>query len=92
MPYDYCVYVIEVDDDPFCVYVGQTYLTPDERLAQHCAGYKSAPSLRHARKLELRPDIYGQIGRFKTREEALSAETTLANGLTKIGYKVLGGH
>jgi hypothetical protein len=92
MAYDYCVYVIQIDDDPMHVYVGQTYLTPEERLVQHCTGYKSARSLRNANTLTLRPDIYGQLPRLKSREQALEVESRLADNLRRIGFEVAGGH
>lgn len=92
MLYDYCVYVIQIDDDPMHVYVGQTYLSPEERLEQHRIGYKSAPSLRNANTLTLRPDIYQQIPRLDTRDIALEVEARLADNLRKIGFTVAGGH
>ncbi len=92
MIYDYCVYVLQIDDDPRHIYVGQTYLSPEERLEQHKMGYKSAPSLRHASHLTLRPDIYEQLPRVKTRDEALALESRLAQSLKSVGYNVLGGH
>lgn len=90
--YTYCVYVMEIDGDPYCVYVGQTYLTPEERLKQHQDGYKSAPSLRNAVKLELRPDLYADIPRMKTRKEAEEMEYSVAKKLKDYGYIVEGGH
>ena len=92
MAYDYCVYVLQIEDNPRYVYVGQTYLTPEERLVQHLTGYKSARSIRHAKYLTLRPDIYEQLPRLKTREQVLEVEARLASSLRSIGYNVEGGH
>lgn len=90
--YTYCVYVLEIDGDPYSVYVGQTYLSPQERLEQHRNGIHSARSIRKAVKLELRPDLYEDIPRLKTRDEALKAEYDLAKKLKDYGYIVEGGH
>jgi predicted GIY-YIG superfamily endonuclease len=90
--YTYGVYVIEIDGDRWTVYVGQTYLTPEERFRQHQEGIHSAPSLRNAVKLELRPDLYKHLPRLKTRLEAEKAERDLANRLKDLGYMVEGGH
>lgn len=92
MVYDYCVYVIQIDDDPMHVYVGQTCHTPEERLEQHRAGYKSARSLSHAKKLTLRPDLYENIGRVGSRAESEELEQLLAMILRLKGYNVKGGH
>lgn len=90
--YTYCVYVLEIDGDPYNVYVGQTYLTPEERLEQHQNGIHSARSIRNAVKLQLRPDLYENIPRLKTREAALQAEYEIAKKLKDLGYIVEGGH
>ena len=90
--YTYCVYVLEIDGDPNYVYVGQTAHTPEKRLEQHQTGYKSAPSLKKAKKLALRPDIYKQFDRVKTREAAEALESLVAKHLVARGFKVEGGH
>ena len=88
----YVVYVLEVDEDPMKVYVGQTSRTREERLEQHCTGYKSAPSLRHAKSLVLRPDLYEGLPAVHTQEESLIQESLLAQSLIARGFTVLGGH
>ena len=90
--YTYCVYIIEIDHDPYYVYVGQTYLTPEERFQQHQEGIHSAPSLRGAVNLKLRPDLYEHLPKLKTRQAALKAEFDVAKRLWDLGYRVEGGH
>ncbi len=90
--YTYCIYVLEIDGDPYNVYVGQTYLKPEERLKQHKEGTHSAPCLRSAMQLELRPDLYEHIPHLKTRQEALDMEYRHAVKLKDLGYIVEGGH
>lgn len=90
--YTYCVYVIQLGDDPKHVYVGQTYLTPEERLAQHKYGYKSSGYVKNAYSIKLRPDIYDQIPRLPSRAAAEACEENLAKNLSKLGYTVRGGH
>lgn len=92
MKYTYCVYVLEIDGDPNYVYVGQTCLSPEERLKQHIEGVHSARSLRHAVKLELRPDLYKHMPRMVTRKEAEDLEFKTAERLKDLGYIVEGGH
>ena len=70
-----------------CVYVGSTYLTPEERFQQHLDGYKSN---RYAREygIQLRPRLYKNLQGFKTREQAEEAEEKRALSLRKRGYAV----
>ena len=77
-------------DDKPCVYVGQTARTPEERLEQHRAGHKSN---RYARRygLRLRDKLTANRGPFGTREEALAAESALADSLRRRGYAVWSG-
>lgn len=90
--YTYGVYVIEIDGNPNHVYVGQSVLSAEERLAQHRRGYKSAPSIKRAKRLELRPDLYDYLERFRDREDALEMEANLARDLREEGFRVEGGH
>lgn len=96
--WSYCVYVVQLDDaarpahvtDGVCIYVGQTSHTPEERLAKHRAGIRSAKSVRKY-GLHLRPDLV-DVGPFATRAEALAAEADLAKSLRDQGFHVFGGH
>lgn len=90
--YTYGVYVIELNNNPNYVYVGQSYLTAAERLHQHRHGYKSAPSIKKARYMKLRPDLYSYLERFTKREDAEAMEALLAKDLREEGFKVEGGH
>jgi hypothetical protein len=87
------VYVIELDRaagrrrDPRIpwVYVGSTARSPEERLAQHLRGYKSARLVkRHA--LRLRPDLYEDLGNFRGAKTACRAETARAGELAACGF------
>jgi hypothetical protein len=91
--YEYSVYVIELDKtkrrgtaNP-AVYVGQTALTPEQRLAQHMSGKRSSRHVRgHA--VQLRPDLYEGYNPMATRAEAESKEEWLADRLRAEGYDV----
>jgi len=74
-------------DDKPCVYVGSTAHTPEERFAQHLAGYKAN---RYARRygVALRPRLYRNYQSFETRALAEKAEGRLAERLRKRGYGV----
>ncbi|NNF27370.1 MAG: hypothetical protein HKN73_09140 [Gemmatimonadetes bacterium] len=69
-----------------CVYVGQTYLTPEERLAQHRSGKRSN---RYVRKFggKLVREFTGRI-RGATRSEAELSERWMARRLRGMGYWV----
>lgn len=99
----YRVYVIErvLPSGSRALYVGQSALTPLERLYQHAGGkrycqrcskrtYVHGPS---GTKLILRSDLARMVGRsFATRSEAERAERWLAGQLRGMGFKVKGGH
>lgn len=97
MPYS--VYVIELDDaigprknpDYPHVYVGQTWLSPDERFAQHKAGIRAS---RHVRKHGkwLRRRLYEKYNPIATQDQAKAKEAWLASLLREKGYTVKGGH
>jgi hypothetical protein len=82
-----------VDANPYmradkpCVYVGSTYLTPEERYQQHLDGYK-ANRYAHEYAIQLRPRLYKNLQGFKTREQAEAAEARRAESLRKRGYAV----
>lgn len=93
--YTYGVYVIELNNDPNHVYVGQSSYPPEQRLQQHLTG----SIVRHAAKVfrrgatgRLRPDLYSYLERLKTSREALKMEALLAQDLREEGFKVEGGH
>ncbi len=88
----YQIYVIELNNYPHTVYVGQTKYFPEIRLAQHQIGYNSASVVRRAESAKLRPDLFVHIEEAKTKEEALYLESEVAEYLKWKGYKVYGGH
>ena len=99
----FSVYVIELNrevcrlHDCTCkngkppVYVGETYLTPEERLAQHKSGYKSSKYVRDY-GLRLRPRLSRAYGPYETRAEAKDGEQRRAASLRRKGFCVFGGH
>src|SRR4051794_9667998 len=91
--YEYSVYVIELDESKRrggakeALYVGSTYRTPEQRLAQHLLGEKSSRHVRgHA--IRLRPELYEKYNPLPTRQEAESKEAWLANELRALGHDV----
>jgi hypothetical protein len=84
------MYVIELDNNPKKVYVGQSIYNPDIRLAQHISGYNSSVKVRKAKDPVLRPDLYENFGVIKTKEEARAAEMKLAEDLRHQGFTVYG--
>jgi hypothetical protein len=70
-----------------CVYVGSTYLTPEERFQQHLDGYKSN-RYAHEYAIQLMPRLYRNLQGFETRELAEAAEAKRAQSLRKRGYAV----
>jgi hypothetical protein len=94
----YSVYVIELDaaacrDGTWkgCLYVGETGLRPEERLARHKAGGRTSAGVVRRYGIRLRPDLTRGIGPFPTRVEAQAAEARLAEELRLKGYAVFGG-
>jgi hypothetical protein len=95
----YRIYVVELADaagrrrrsDLPCVYVGQTVVTPGERLAQHKAGHKASRVVRR-HGLRLRPDLYESLPILASRAAALVLEARVAAELRARGYRVFGGH
>jgi len=73
------------------MYVGQTVLEPEARYQQHAEGYKSSSAARRYHR-RLRYDLAEGWGRYKTRDEALNAEKSLAEHLRQRGWCVFGGH
>lgn len=102
----YSVYVIELSDErgPRLnprypnVYVGQTALTPEERFAQHRAGYKASRHLWKGGKgrgqwlgLWLKRRLYDRSNPIENRPEAERLEVWLAERLRRRGYTVFVG-
>ena len=87
----YGVYVIELQRLPNSLYVGQSHLSPADRLRNHLAGHKSARIVRRHGG-HLRPDLYEHLGRFARRAQAEEAERALADALRRDGFTVYGGH
>jgi predicted GIY-YIG superfamily endonuclease len=85
------VYVIQLDDDPLWVYVGQSYHSPEDRFKQHRNGIRSSRIVRR-RGRKLRPELYRHRPRYTSREQALRAEADLAAELRRRGFRVEGGH
>ena len=92
------VYVIEIDravtdidESPLPpVYVGMTGLTPEERFANHKRGHK-ASRVAHRHGVRLLPALYEHLNPM-SYDEALRAETELAEELRRRGHFVFGGH
>lgn len=73
--------------DKPCVYVGSTYLSPEERFQQHIDGYKSN-RYAHLYGVRLRPRLYRNLQGFRSRRLAEEAEAELALRLRDRGYAV----
>lgn len=70
-----------------CVYVGQTYLTPEKRFDNHKQGHKPNRYVKkHGRYL--RRKNFEKYNPIKTREKALELEEMLALKLQSKGYAV----
>ena len=73
-----------------CVYVGMTGLPPEERLANHKRGIKSASVVkRHG--VRLLPELFAHLNPMPY-EAAAQMEKDLAEDLRRAGYTVTGGH
>jgi hypothetical protein len=73
-----------------CVYVGMTGLSPEERLANHHAGYQHAPVVKRY-GLRLLPELYAHLNPMPFAA-AVRMEQDLAQDLRQAGYTVTGGH
>jgi hypothetical protein len=73
-----------------CVYVGMTGLTPEERFANHKAGFKAALVVKRF-GLRLLPKLYAHLNPMPY-EAAARMEMDLAEDLRREGYTVTGGH
>jgi hypothetical protein len=67
-----------------------TGLTPEERLANHQQGIKSASVVRRY-GLRLLPDLFAHLNPMPF-DAAVQMEMDLAEDLRRAGYTVTGGH
>ena len=71
-----------------CLYVGATWHTPEERLANHKRGHKPARRVRPY-MIKIDKDLTKEHrGQYATRDEAERVEKRLAITLRKQGYRV----
>lgn len=95
-PRTYGLYVIEINDNPNHLYVGQSWYLPEERLAQHLTGFAAFHAARIFKRSgttgKLRPDIFGHLPRYKTQAQAEAMEAQAARELKHAGFRVEGGH
>lgn len=99
------VYVIELSDDigpranpalPW-VYVGQSSLTPEQRMAQHLGGVRNGngklySTWPHRYGRRLLPELYEAEPERYCANDAKAAERELADRLRNAGYSLKGGH
>lgn len=71
------------------VYVGQTSLTPDERIRQHLGGGKTSSSAVERHFKHMLPGLYEHLN-LLTELESLRRERSLGAELRRCGYTVLG--
>jgi hypothetical protein len=76
--------------DKPCVYVGMTGLTPEERFANHQAGFKGAYVVTKF-GIRLLPELFAHLNPMPF-EAAVIMERDLAEDLRQQGYTVTGGH
>lgn len=87
------VYVIELERaagrrrDPRIpwVYVGSSARSPEQRFEQHRSGYKSSGLVKRF-ALRLRPDLYEDLGSFRSSKQACRAEQRRARELADCGF------
>lgn len=97
-PPGYGVYVIELSknanryldvpvDLPLpCVYVGQSWHSPEVRLMNHREGGVTSSRIVYYNGKGLRPDLYGHLPRVDTQDEALRLEAHHARVLAGLGF------
>ncbi len=78
------------DPEKPCVYVGMSGLPPEQRLANHKAGVKSASIVKRF-GLRLMPELYAHLNPMPFAA-AVQMEQDLAADLRQAGYTVSGGH
>ena len=93
----FALYCVELEPKPGAtsgarppIYVGQTTRTPEERFAQHNAGYRASAHVTN-RGLRLRPDLTSALPPLRTEAEALGLERWLAAAMRASGWDVAGG-
>ena len=79
------------------IYVGETSLTPEDRLAQHLSGARNRRGRLYSRKVRdhgrhLRYDLMEGLPVQYSAEASKRAEAELAERLRENGYRVEGGH
>ena len=72
--------------DTVCLYVGMTGTGPEERFADHKAGYKANSYVKRY-GVRLMPELYERLNPM-TYDEALATEARLADELRSAGYAV----
>lgn len=95
IPTEYRVYVIELSDSagarrntPYChLYVGQTAAQVECRFWQHRNGMHSATIVKN-HGLRLRYDLFDQLQKLSSRDEALALEEETALRLEQAGFTV----
>jgi len=75
----------EYDPDLDCYYVGMSAKSPEERFRQHKNHWKSNYFVREF-GIRLVPELYENIPRYPTRDEAKEKEEELAIGLRELGH------
>ncbi len=96
-------YVVQLDesaiDDPGegWVYVGETSLSPEDRLTQHLSGARNRRGRLYSKKVmehgqHLRYDLMEGLPSQYSSEASKRAEAELAERLRENGYRVEGGH
>jgi hypothetical protein len=78
------------DRKRWCIYVGMTGLTPEERFANHKSGIKDAWVVNRY-GIRLLPELYAHLNPMPF-EAAAQMEKDLAEDLRRAGYTVTGGH
>ena len=88
------VYVVYLKDPKgdgrAAYYVGMTGLTPEQRFANHKAGWKAAGVVKKY-GVRLVPKLYAHLNPMPY-QKAVEMEAMLADSLRKRGYMVYGGH
>ena len=90
--FEYHVYVIELNNNPLFLYVGESQYPPEIRLQQHIYGYHRAQKLNNITYMKLVPEHYQKMAVLTTKSASKHAEKHKYNQLKKAGYEVLGGH
>jgi hypothetical protein len=73
------------------VYVGQSYLSAEDRFRQHLQGYRASRIVRR-RGVRLLLDLYEMLPPVATVRESEELERAVADVLRDCGYTVFGGH